>query len=460
MSENSKINYRELLKKTAVTYEETVERIESEKQRPSIDRFRMGEDGNYNVRILPLAPYLNPDGGIDESREVRASFEYPLRQMFLDIKGTPKKAGGKPRIINIPIICATQSGVDKSVDLIDTYRKLVNDLYADDQEIVNLVNKGRFEKGLRWQNQRVMYVIDLDKDKHPVLLWQASAAQYHDFADRQVSLWNKLLAKNKDAEDPLASFGTSYALEITRKTENRKTEYAFNIDMTNDYELEDSDLEALFNSPRIPDVIYRYTRYQLEATVAFLKQYDEEHGLDVMEEEDMKNAIEQLKGELDASDNSHFDLATAGESGQGGTKLTLENLEDRYDALLDKNLSDDSEEGVDLREDIRAFVEENSIDVALKHSMSTEEMLDLIEEAMKKAPAKAKAEEPKEEPEEEPEAKDEPKEEPDVKEEEAPRRRRASRPTADDDEPEAKVEQEKQNVNDDQPEGRRRRRSR
>lgn len=81
MSENSKINYRELFKKTAVTYDETVERIKSEQQRPQVDRFRMGEDGDYLVRVLPLAPILDQDGNpLDEQRK---SFEYPLL-IFVD----------------------------------------------------------------------------------------------------------------------------------------------------------------------------------------------------------------------------------------------------------------------------------------------------------------------------------------------------------------------------------------
>jgi hypothetical protein len=490
MSENSKLNYRELLKKTAVTYDQTVERVESEKQRPQVDRFRMGDDGTYNVRILPLAPYLTPDGELDESKELRPSFEYPLRQMFIDIKGAPKKEGGKPSIISIPVIQATQKGVDKSVDIIDTYRKLVRELYAGDKAIVDLMDKTRFEKGLRWDSQRVMYVINLDEKKNPILLWQASAAQYHDFVGRQVKLWNKLKANDEDADDPLASFEASYALEITRTTEKKKTSYSFNIDMTNSYKLTDEDMEALFNKPRIPEVIYRLTRYQVEATILFLQQFDEEHDLDIMEEDEMKEAIERLKGELDPNDQSHFDLASAGEKGEGnGGKLTIENLNDRYDALLDKGLADDSDEGTDLREDIRAFVEDNDLDVKLKHSMTTEQMLDLIEDALEEASKskakkadddedeketkKAKKEAAKDDDEDETprrkrakvEDDDEPEKEEkkaDDDDEQPTRRRRGARPSAeDDDEPEKKEEEPEKKDDDEEPvEGRRRRRNR
>lgn len=472
MSENSKkIDYRSLLQKTAVSYEQTVERVKSEQQRPQMERFRTGDDGTYVVRILPLAPYLTNDGEIDETRPLRESFEYPLAQMFIDIKGEPKKKGGKPSVINVPIIRATQEGVGKSVDLIDTYKKLVKEYYPDDKEIIELVNKGRFEKGLKWSYQRVMYVLDLDSKKRNPLLWQASFAQYNDFVDRQIKLWDKLKAKDANAEDPMAGFGVSYALEITRKTEKKKTSYTFNIDMTSEDELDDTDMETLFNAPRIPDIIYRYNRYQMEATIEFLKQYDEDHGLDIMQEEAMKEAIEKLKGELDANDTSHFDLATAGGSRSegGSSKLTLDQLNDRYDALLDQNLADDSDEGIELREDILAYVEENGLNVTIKHSMSTTEILDAVEEAEKNKPATTAA---KKDSDEEPENKveeakserrsrrsvdsdsnpsadneDEQEAETNPEPETTARRRRASRPTRDDDdnqqdsEPESKVEE-------------------
>lgn len=454
MSENSKLNYRELLKKTAVTYDQTVERIKSEQQRPQVDRFRMGDDGVYNVRILPLAPYLTPDGEIDESKETRPSFEYPLRQMFIDIKGAPKKEGGKPSIISIPVINSVQKGVDKSVDLIDTYRKLCKELYAGDKEIMELMDKTRFEKGLRWDRQRVMYVINLDDKKNPILLWQPSNAQYKEITERQEALWAKLRKKDEDAEDPLAGFGESYALEITRKTEKKKTSYSFNIDMTTSYELTDEDMEALFEKPRIPEVIYRFTRYQFEAIQLFLQQFDEEHDLDIMEEDEMKEAIERLKGELDPNDQSHFDLATAGKSDEkGGGKLTIENLNDRYDALLDKGLADDSEEGTELREDIRAFIEDNDLDVKLKHSMTTEQMLDLIEDALEEASkSKAKKTDDDEDEKETKKAKKEAAK--DDEEDETPRRKRAK--AEDDDEPEPEKEEKKDEDDDEQPARRRR----
>lgn len=406
--------------------------MKSEQQRQPVDRFRMGEDGDYVVRVLPLAPFIDASGNIDPTRDVRHSFEYPLRQMFIDIKGEPKKKGGKPSVINVPIINATQEGVDKSVDLIDTYRRLVKEYYPDEKDIIEKVGKGRFEKGLRWSSARVLYVFDLSKEKRTPLLWQPSYSQYRDFSDRQVKLWDKLRAKNQDAEDPLAGFGTSYALEISRKTENKKTSYSFNIDLTSDDMLTDEDMEALFDAPRIPDVIYRYSRYQMEATIEFLKQYDEENGIDIMNEEAMKNAIEQLSGELDPNDNGHFDLATVESGGGNGGKVSLDQLNDRYDALLDNGLADDSEEGIELREDIRAYVEDNGLNVVLKHNMSTADMLDAIEDAENDSAAAPKQKATvKEAAEKKPEPKKEeaPAEAPEA--EEAPRRRRAARPTRD-----------------------------
>jgi len=477
MSENSKINFRELLKKTAVTYDQAAERIKSEQQRTQVDRFRIGEDGEYAVRVLPLAPYLTASGEIDETKPIRPSFEYPVKQMFIDIKGPAKKKGGKPQIISVPIVCATQEGVNKSVDLIDTYKKLVKELYPEDKDLIDKMNANSYgnKSSLRWSYQRVLYVFDLDAKKRIPLLWQVSFPQYNDFSGRQMKLWEKLKKKDEDAEDPLASFGVSYPLEIERKTEKGNTTYGFNIDSTSEDELDDADMEALFNAPRIPDIIYRYTRYQMEATIEFLKQYDEDHELDIMSEEAMTNAIDQLKGEMDANDQSHFDLTSAGEKGEGKSKITFEQLNDRYNALLDKGLADDSDEGVDLREDIRAYIEDNNLDVVMKHSTSTADVLDAIEEAEENQAKKEKKAEKEADPEpEEKETKRRPRREetdddkdkaekkedkPSDDDERASRRsRRAARPTDDDEDDKDKAEKEDKPADEPEPRGERRRR--
>lgn len=488
MSENSKLNYRDLLKKTAVTYEQVVERVREEQTRTQVDRFRIGEDGDYAVRILPLAPYVTASGEIDETKKLRPSFEYPLQQMFIDIKGEAKKKGGKPTKITVPIVRATQEGVGKSVDLIDTYKKLVKELYPEDKDLIEKMNQGNYQNsaGLKWASYRVMYVFDADAKKRTPLLWQCSYPQYADICDRQIKLWDKLKKKDENAEDPIASFGTSYILEVTRKTEKGKTSYSFNIDTTSDDELDDNDLNALFSMPRIPDVIYRYGRYHFEATIEFLKQYDEEHDLDIMKEEAMQNAIDALKGELDPNDQGHFDMTSAGKDGEGKGKVTFEQLNERYNSLIDRDLADDSEEGIDLREDIRAFCEDNGLNVVMKHSMSTAEILDAVEDAIDALPAavekKAENEEPKKEEKKDDEPKDEPEKtsrrrrgaddddkEPEKKDEKSSdededrpsSRRRGARPTRDDDEgdkePEKK-EEEKQSDEDESPRRERRRR--
>lgn len=454
MSENSKINYRDLLKKTAVTYDQVVERVKEEQTRTQVDRFRMGEDGDYAVRILPLAPYLTASGEIDETKKLRPSFEYPLQQMFLDIKGEAKKKGGKPSIISVPVVRATQEGVGKSVDLIDTYKKLVKELYPEDKDLIEKMNANSFQNkaSLKWSGYRVMYVFDADAKKRTPLLWQTSYPQYAEICDRQIALWDKLKKKDEDAEDPVASFGTSYLLEIKRKTEKTNTSYTFNIDMTSDDELDDKDLDALFAAPRIPDVIYRYGRYHFEATIEFLKQYDAEHDLDIMKEETMQNAIDQLKGELDPNDQGHFDLSTAGKDSDGKSKITFEQLNDRYNSLVDRDLADDSEEGIDLREDIRAYCEENGLNVVMKHSMSTAEILDAVEEAEQNKPAAAEKKEEKKA-----EKKEEPKKDED--EPEKPSRRRRSSDDDDKDEREDKkdkADKSDDDEDDDQPSRRRR----
>ena len=54
----------------------------------------MGEDGEYSIRVLPLAPTFDAEGNILPMD--RKGYEYPVHQFFLGIK-VPGKKGKKPK---------------------------------------------------------------------------------------------------------------------------------------------------------------------------------------------------------------------------------------------------------------------------------------------------------------------------------------------------------------------------
>ena len=144
-------------------------------------------------------------------------------------------------------------------------------------------------------------------------------------------------------------------------------------------------------SARIPEIIYRYSRYQLGATVEFLKQCDVTYGLNLMESGEMKEAIEQLDSELPKEDTSEFSFDRRTKDGKDNDAadsdgLSPDDLFERYEALLEKGLGDKTEEGQELRGMIRAYIEQEKLPVRVTRSTSNRELLDLIDEALENLP--------------------------------------------------------------------------
>ena len=178
----------------------------------------------------------------------------------------------------------------------------------------------------------------------------------------------------------------AYPVEIEKKKNGSKTEYLINIDNESDTDvLSKEELTALLNAPRIPEIIYRYSRYQFEATIEYLKQCDKKYGLSIMEQEEMKEAIETLGAELPKEDASSFTFdkrAKDSKDNAENTAIGLDDLFDRFDELQEQGLGDKTEEGQELRALIRAFIEQEKLGVRVTRSTTNRDLLDLIEEAV------------------------------------------------------------------------------
>jgi len=134
--------------------------------------------------------------------------------------------------------------------------------------------------------------------------------------------------------------------------------------------------------PRIPDVIYRYTRFHLEATITFLKQFEEKLNIDVMSSTEIKEAIEKISLELPADDKSHFSTDkkdTEGGDASGDT-MTIDDLWDSYDDFVKNEISDKSEEGLKFREDIMDFIEDNKLTTRTRGKSNKELLLAIDDE--------------------------------------------------------------------------------
>lgn len=382
MSEEVKKSAFKLFAQAQMTYAEAEEKAKQEAGKPKVDRFRIGEDGEYSIRILPLAPEIDENG--NPLPMDRKGYEYPFHQLFLGIT-LPAKKGKKPKKINIPVSRATDKGIDKSVDLIDTYVRIAKEMYADDEELLKVVTGGSFGGGLRWSYLHAMYILDLSTEKSRAKgpqLWQSCThSQYKTMDDSKLRLWSELRSDGGQETCPISWFTDAYPVKIIRKTEV-KTDYTIEIgrkcvDVTED------EVEKLLDLPRIPGMINRFTRYQLEAELVFLQQYDEQHEMEVCKESDFIEAVEKLKGELPADDTSHFDLANVGSDKDSATvEVTIDSLWAEYDKIADEGLSEKSDEYQELREKIRQFAEDKELDVRLSRSKNNKQLLEEIEEAL------------------------------------------------------------------------------
>lgn len=385
--EEMTFNPFELFAGVQESYQEALQKsAEENKSFAKIPYFRMNKPGTYPVRILPLAPVMKPDGTWNIDRK---GYEYPTKSNILGIVAEAK--GGKERIIYVPIVHSGYAGI--SVDLIDTYIDTVKKMYGDDEQLIKKVTGNGIEGGLKWNHQRVVYIYDLDNPKEGIQMLTLSYSQYKDLETAKVNLWKKLLDKDENATCPISSIKGAYPVEIIRKQEGKKVSYSFNIDVVSGTKpLSEEELQALLNTPRLPEMLYRYTRYQLEATIVFLEQYDNEHDLDVMKSQEIADAIEKIKMELPTDDKSHFSIdKKGGDADNTSNGKDLNSLRGRMKELEAKGVSDKSEEGQTLRDDICEFIDENDLDVRVSRSKTNRDLIEDIEDALEREKSQSDA---------------------------------------------------------------------
>ena len=349
------------------TYEEAVKKSTDESQ--SFQRtkhFRMDSAGTYTVRILPLAPAEQPDGSYKLERK---GYEYPIKTQVLKLDN-PRPTGKKDKQFFVNICHSSYAGL--SVDLIDTY----------------LQGSG-FDGGLKWNSQRAMYILDLDNREEGIHLLILSYSQYKDLEDRKLAIWKKLLEKNPKCLCPISSLEDAFPVEITRKEENKKTTYTFNIDTISGAEpLSEEEVSSLLETQRIPAAIYRYSRFHMEATIEFLKQYDAKMEMDVMSSKEITEAIEKIKMELHPDDKSHFSFdkkeRNSGDNEEPSDN-ELDSLWNLWEKLNERGIGDKSEEGQDLRDAIREYIDANELNVRVTRGKTNEDLLNDIEDALEVA---------------------------------------------------------------------------
>lgn len=404
----------------------------------SIKHFRMKDNGDYQVRILPIVPDVDGEGNFVFPMKHKG-YDYPLRDIVLNIMTGKVDKKGKDilKYVSVPHIKQIYPSVP--ADLIDVYSKIAADKYADDADFVKQVQSTSFMGGLKYNSSRCMYIYDLDKKSDGIQIMALSYSQYRDLDDLNIKIWQKLAKKDPSAESPIASILNAYPVGITKANDNGKTKYKFDISILDGIcPLEDNEINDLVSMKRIPDVIYKYTRFHLEATIAFLTQYDYENDVHIMDEPEIKDCIEAISMCLPADDNSHFTLD--GNSSEEESKTSLEELWKAQEQLDADGKDAKSEEALSLRANILQFIEDNGLDVEVTRRDKNGDILDKVDAALKAKQAKSKVSKPEdkdddgedeekeekkprhepesEESEEEKEDKPEPEDDPEDKEEE------------------------------------------
>lgn len=359
--------------------------------------FRFDKFGVYRLRILPIAPSK-------EDVVERKGYEFPVRQLLMELDRPA--TGGKQSSMYVTVCRATDAGY--SLDLIDTYRRLAVNMAkeAGDEKLSEKIGGGSFGGGLKFNYGHAMYVIDLQERSKGIQLMTLSHAQFKDLDERKFKLWDKKVAKNPNHPCPISSVYNAYPVEIEKRKNGGKTEYSISIDNESDNEiLSKEELMLLMNSPRIPEIIYRYSRYHFEATLEFLKQCDAKYALKVMETEEMTEAIDTFQNEIPKDDISSFSFDKRSKDSKDnaeGNSIALDMLFDRYEEMKAQGLGDRTEEGQELRALIRTFIEQEKLTVRVTRSTSNGELLDMIEDAVHGVSAKEDESASEAEPEPEP----------------------------------------------------------
>lgn len=389
LDRESTVSVEDLFLASQETYAQAQQRAQEEnKAFARTEFFRMDKLGVYRLRVMPIAP--STDGVL-----ARPGYEFPVHQLLLELE--KPSTGGKASYLYVTVPRATDAGYP--LDLIDSYRKAaVADAKAQgDDKLAEKIGGGSFGGGLKYTYSHALYVLDLDERAKGLQLLTLSHSQFKELDERKFKLWQKKLAKNPSYPCPVSSIRDAYPVEIEKKKNGGKTEYLVNIDNESDADiLSKEELAALMSAPRIPDIIYRYSRYQAEATVEYLRQCDVRYGLSIMESNEMKEAVETLMAALPKEDTSSFSFdkrTKDNKENPAAGAATLDDLFDRFENLQAEGLGDRTEQGQELRGLIRAYIEQEGLQIRVTRSTSNKDLLEMIEEAMQ-GPVPTEEEEP------------------------------------------------------------------
>ena len=110
--------------------------------------------------------------------------------------------------------------------------------------------------------------------------------------------------------------------------------------------------------------------------------------MDVMSSKEITEAIEKIKMELHPDDKSHFSFdkkeRNSGDNEEPSDN-ELDSLWNLWEKLNERGIGDKSEEGQDLRDAIREYIDANELNVRVTRGKTNEDLLNDIEDALEVA---------------------------------------------------------------------------
>ena len=351
-----------------------VEKQEAEEEKArtagfvKIPFYSMKTPKTYKVRVLPLKP-------VGDS--VQKGYTYPVHKMVVSVA---RNSGTKPMFVNITR--PDYAGIDGDIGRL--FRNAVLRL-ADDtknKELKEAVNHGM--DGVKYRAKEIMYVIDVDTrvDKDGAPLIQSLELSYTQAKDIRAQVKANWEDANKDGEKdqcPVSRIKDAYSLNIIKSGAGLETSYSFSLSRKNNETLTEEELIKWVGLPTIPEHFYTYTRYQHEALLAYLKQWENDHGLEITSTPEFIEMNEHVLSQIPESDKSHFAVSEKDSDVTEVGSVQLDGLVELLDIIESEGLDErESEEAGKLRGDIGIFIEENSLKTTITRDKSNKELIDEI----------------------------------------------------------------------------------
>lgn len=351
-----------------------VEKQEAEEEKArtagfvKIPFYSMKTPKTYKVRVLPLKP-------VGDS--VQKGYTYPVHKMVVSVA---RNSGTKPMFVNITR--PDYAGIDGDIGRL--FRNAVLRL-ADDtknKELKEAVNHGM--DGVKYRAKEIMYVIDVDTrvDKDGAPLIQSLELSYTQAKDIRAQVKANWEDANKDGEKdqcPVSRIKDAYSLNIIKSGAGLETSYSFSLSRKNNETLTEEELIKWVGLPTIPEQFYTYTRYQHEALLAYLKQWENDHGLEITSTPEFIEMNERVLSQIPESDKSHFAVSEKDSDVTEVGSVQLDGLVELLDIIESEGLDErESEEAGKLRGDIGIFIEENSLKTTITRDKSNKELIDEI----------------------------------------------------------------------------------